>query len=383
MPRSFVLVAWLLVTSQSALNAFGQEPPKPDPLELNAALVYWQAFAMMPALSEAETKIRDDVLEGTRPVDEEARKIILKSGEAMQYLHRASKFEKAAWGIAWEGGPYALLPHLSKARELNRLAVFRAHVRFEDGEHKKAIDDILASMRMGRQVSRDGVIVLIPLLVDYAIESVCIHALAQHLPKLDAPMREELKKGLASLPKSRTLADAMQGEKDVFWPWMIAEVKQPDAKAKMLALVNGVKEEELEAFKKLDEKELGPAVQRMGEYYDRMIDMVELPLSEMQEKNKELMEELKRNGPKDYLAYWLMPSLVSGRQAEIRHLTRLAMFDAGLAVLDDGEGVLKDPKHKDPFGDGPFDYKDTDNGFVLTSDWEIAPGKNLTLTFGK
>src|SRR5688572_23644547 len=99
MPRCFVFSVLLLVYGLSSLPALGQEPPKPDPLELNAALVYWQAFALMPALSEAETKIRDDVLATERPVDEEARKIVLKSGEAMQYLHRASQFEKAAWGI--------------------------------------------------------------------------------------------------------------------------------------------------------------------------------------------------------------------------------------------------------------------------------------------
>lgn len=383
MPRPVVLMVLLLVYGLSSMTAFGQEPSKPDPLELNAALVYWQAFALMPALSEAETKIRDGVFEHTRPLDEEARKIILKSGEAMQYLHRASKFDKAAWGIAWEGGPYALLPHLSKARELTRLAELRARARFEDGEPQKAIEDLLAAMRMGRQVGRDGVIVLIPLLVDYAIEAVCINAFAEHLPKLDAKTREELKKGLAALPKSRTLTDAMQGEKDVFWPWMIAEVQKPDAKAKMLTLVGEVKKEELQAFKNLDEKELGPAVQRMGGYYDRMIAMVKLPYNEMREKNEELLEELKRNGAKDYLAYWLMPALSAARQAELRHLTRMAMFDAGLAVLEDGEQVLKDSKHKDPYGDGPFDYRKTETGFVLTSDWELTPGKRLTLTFGK
>jgi hypothetical protein len=61
----------------------------------------------------------------------------------------------------------------------------------------------------------------------------------------------------------------------------------------------------------------------------------------------------------------------------------LALLDAGIAVLEDGEQALKDPKHKDPFGDGPFEYRDTDNGFVLTSDLELAPGKKLSLTFGK
>jgi hypothetical protein len=351
-------------------------------LELNAALVYWQAFAMMPALSEAEMKLRDDVASGNHPLDEEARKIVLKSGEALQYLHRAAKFDHAAWGIAWEGGPYAILPHISKARELARLAILRAHARFEDGEHKKAIEDVLAAMRLGRQVSRDGVIVLIPLLVDYAIEAQCIHALAMHLPKLDAKTRAELKAGLERLPKSRTLTDAMQGEKDVFWPWVMAEVQNPNPQKRLLELAGEISDENRKAFLSLDEKVLILAARRMGEHYDRMIEMVKVPPQEVDAKEKEFMEEIKRNGTKDILTLWLLPAVGPGRRAEATHLTRLALLEAGLQVLEDGEDALKDPKHKDPFGDGPFAYRDTDNGFVLTSDWKNKE-ENLSLTFGK
>ena len=382
-PR-FVLADFVLMYGASTGNAFGQEPPKPNPLELNAALVYWQAFALMPELSEAEWKICDDV-DGDRPVDEEAKKIVLKSGEALQSMHRASKLDQVAWGIAWESGPHALLPHISKARELNRVAILRAHVRFEEGKPKEAVADLLAAMRMGRQVARDGVITVIPLLVDYSIEAMCISALAKHLPQLDAEMRAELKKGLALLPRSRTLTDAMQDEKDVFVSWLMAEVQKPDPKAKVLALINeaNLKKEEVEAFKKLDESELLPAVKRMGEYYDRMREWAKLPPQEIQPREEKLFQEVKQNGAKDLLTHWLSTMVSPGRRAEVRYLTRLALLDAGLVVLEDGEQVLKDPKHKDPFGDGPFEYRDTDNGFVLTSDLELAPGKKLSLTFGK
>ncbi len=298
-------------------------------------------------------------------------------------MHRGAKMEHVAWGVPWEEGPHAILPHISKARELARFAAFRARASFEDGKDQDAVNDLLAAITMGRHVAQEGVIVLIPLLVDYAIEATSIHVLAEYAPEMDAKTRQDLKRRLAELPPSRSLRDAVQGEKDVFLTWLIAEVKQPNPKERVLEFVGKVPEEEVAAFKKLDESELLPATRRMGEYYDRMIAIANLSPDELQTQYERLNQDIKNNGAKDLLSHWLFPWLHAGRKAEARHLTRKALLEAGLAVLEKGKDALKDPKHKDPFGDGPFEYRDTDNGFVLTSDLEMAPGKKISLTFGK
>ncbi len=387
-------IAILLAGSLLSPQTYAQEKPetpKLDPLAQNAALAYWQAFALMPELSQQEIELRSDVLEGKRPIDDEARKIIQKSEASLRCLHRGAKMERAAWGVAWEEGPDAALPHISKARELVRLAVFRAHNRFVLGQSEQAVDDVLAGMTLARHLPQDEVITLIPLLVDYAIESVCMHALARHLPELDADVRAKLKRGLAAVPKSRRLTDAMRGEKIVFLPWLIAEVKKPNPKQRILKLtgqdtdVPDASGADIQAFKDLDESELLPATRRMGDNYDRIIEMTKLSPKEVRRRRDQLFLDIKKNGAKDFLSRWLLPSVLSVRMLEVTHLTRLALLDAGLAVLEQGPKALEDPKHRDPFGDGPFDYRKTETGFVLTSDWLLAPGtgKKLSLTFGK
>ena len=382
MLRRFVLMP-LFIVGLLVSTATAQQPPKSRPLEQNAALAYWQAFALMPIMTDTEQTLRDQILAGERPVNEDAKKLIERCDNALELMHRGARMEHIAWGVPWDQGPYAVLPHISKARELVRFAAFRAKLRFEEGRPLEGLDDLFAAMRLGRHVAKEGVIVLIPLLVDYAIESVCVHTLAEALPEMDAKARAEVKRRLAELPPSRSLSDAAQGEKDVFLTWLIAEVKKPNPKERVLDFIGKVPEEEIEAFKKLDESELLPATRRMGEYYDRMIADMKLPPDEVQKRYERMNQDIKNSGAKDLLSHWLFPSLHAGRRAEAAHLTRLALLEAGLAVLEDGKDALKDPEHHQPFGEGPFAYEETDTGFVLTSDWDLGKGRMVSLTFGE
>jgi hypothetical protein len=381
MIHRFALLPWIV--SLAASPGFAQEKPTTAALEQNAALIYWQAFALMPKLTDAEKDLLGPLQVGERAFTDEDRKILQRADDALRYLHRGAKMERAVWGVTWDQGPHALLPHLAQAKELFRLAELRARLRFEEGQHKEALDDLFAAMRMGRHLSRDGVIVLIPLLVNYALDAVCVGTIAEHLPEMDTKTRVDLKRRLAELPPSRSLTDAVQGEKDVFLTWLIAEVKKPNPKERVLDFVGKVPDEEVEAFKKLDESELLPATRRMGEYFDRMIADVKLPPDEVQKRYERMNQEFKNNGAKDLLSHWLFPHLHAGRRAEATHRTRLALLGAGIAVLEEGEMALKAPEHHDPFGDGPFEYKETDSGFVLTSAWEHPRGVKVSITFGK
>ena len=65
--------------------------------------------------------------------------------------------------------------------------------------------------------------------------------------------------------------------------------------------------------------------------------------------------------------------------AKRRADARLAL-KAAVAVVRDGPDEVKD--HKDPFGDGPFEYKATDGGFELKSKL-IFKDQPVTLAVGK
>jgi hypothetical protein len=65
---------------------------------------------------------------------------------------------------------------------------------------------------------------------------------------------------------------------------------------------------------------------------------------------------------------------------ERRYQAQIALFKAALAVVQGGPGKLKDTK--DPFGDGPFEYRALGKGFELKSNlcYEEKP---VTLTVGQ
>ena len=58
----------------------------------------------------------------------------------------------------------------------------------------------------------------------------------------------------------------------------------------------------------------------------------------------------------------------------------MALFQAALAVVRGGPDKLKEIK--DPFGDGPFEYRALDKGFELKSKL-LASGKPVTLVVGR
>jgi hypothetical protein len=59
------------------------------------------------------------------------------------------------------------------------------------------------------------------------------------------------------------------------------------------------------------------------------------------------------------------------------------MFRTALAVVADGSGALK--AHRDPFGDGPFAYREFKGGFELTSKYRgpNGPAGSLKLVVGR
>src|SRR6185312_6219422 len=81
----------------------------------NAALKYWQAFAQLPRLTDAqERKLNAEFL--TMPLDASAREIVAKADYALRMMHRGSSLPRCDWGLGYEEGIELLLPHAQAAR---------------------------------------------------------------------------------------------------------------------------------------------------------------------------------------------------------------------------------------------------------------------------
>jgi hypothetical protein len=190
----------------------------------NAAVIYWQAFSAMPELTEEESKLYGEAVAGKVAASApELQPILARYTTALAEMYRAGTVKPCDWNLDINAGPGLLLPHLQKARDLARAATLRAGARFENGQVDEAIDDVFATLAMGR--AGDANPTLISLLVDYAIERLATDALAQNLGKLDPAQLDRVTDMLASLPAAATIEECMRWEERIFVDWFDQKVK--------------------------------------------------------------------------------------------------------------------------------------------------------------
>ena len=106
----------------------------------NAALQYWQAFAHMPQIPPP----------GDSGADPDEAKLVQSGKDALLYLHRGAAVKNCDWGLHREDGPYLLLPHLAKGRDLGRLAAMkvRAGSAFKRGMDMEGSGTVVVSVRV-------------------------------------------------------------------------------------------------------------------------------------------------------------------------------------------------------------------------------------------
>src|SRR5215210_158999 len=127
------------------------------PVSNNAALQYWQAFAMLPALDAKQEKLLENWSEA--PLDDAVSKLLDQSHPSLMFLHRAAKLQRCDWGLDYDDGISMLLPHLTKARVLSRLAALDARRAFEAHQGDRAREDAFGMVALAHQVGSDHTLV--------------------------------------------------------------------------------------------------------------------------------------------------------------------------------------------------------------------------------
>jgi hypothetical protein len=381
MLRALFVVTMFLVLPWATARADG-----PADSGANAALQYWQAFAVMPTFTDAEqNKLTAEYL--TMPLDAHARQIVDKSEYALRCMHRGAALPRCSWAIDWKAeGIDALLPQLNGARVLSTLACLRARMLFEKGQNTEAIDDIFAALALGRHASLDGS--LIGILVGYSIESRVGEALAMYLPKLNAATTKDLQKRIDGSPAGARPATALRDCEENTLDWMERKIKEAKDKESLLVFLRkyGVSEgnadkadETARAFLAAcggDAAGLLKYIEQTRPSYARMAKSLDLPADQF-EKDFERETKNQANNPVFKLVF---PALSRFRIAQTRAEVRSALLRAALAVQIDGRDALKN--HPDPVGGGAFEYIAFDGGYELRSKLKVAEDKPVALIVG-
>jgi hypothetical protein len=375
---------FLAVTILGLPLGYASADAPPAPIG-NAALKYWQAFATLPQLTEAEgQKLSAECL--TMPLDAQAREIVSKAEYALQMMHYGAALPRCEWGIGYEEGVYTRLPQANAARVLSSLACLRARLRFEDGQSAEAVDDITAAWTLGRHLSLEGGFIIV--LVGYQIEHRMIETLAPNLPRLNPGMLKDLRMRLAALPPFRSQADMLRTDEERSLDWFIRKVKEAKDKEALLARLSWIDAAEgpgrdsggkARAF--LDE--CGGTAEGIIKFaeetrpsFELLAKKMDLPLDQFDKEFER--EAMKQAGNPVYKVFF--PAIPKCRRAQARADVRRALLLAAIDVQLKDRTALKN--HPDPVVGGPFEYAAFPGGFELRSKFK-QDDKPLTLTVGR
>ncbi len=368
--------------------------------DINPALSYYQGYLLAPKLNESDRQYLFETEWRGKHLEERFGGLVEKYDNQFKFLRQAA-LQKAPcdWGIDMSRGPETLLPALAPAKLTAQTARLRAMWHLQNGRQAEARTEVLDAFVLGRNVSRDGV--LISALVQVAIENIIASAIAENFFQWQPETLKELAAGLNASPARGTVAQTIPIERLSFYDWMVRkiqaikqessgnEAKGLDQVRDLLALtVAGSESGEDRDFPEKVLKAGGGTVDgvlklvlQVRPRYDKLATVMSLGQGEFEKQAPQLAAEIKAD-PNPFVGQFL-PSFEKCRVKEFSILAKLAMVQAGIEYKLHGEEGLK--KVKDPFGNGPFafrrfSFENQDRGFELKSAYS-GRGFNEVLIF--
>jgi hypothetical protein len=343
-------------------------------------LKYWEAFALLPPLDKDQEKRLEEWDKGA--LDAAAMKLIDGSRASRLYLRRGARLPRCDWSLDYQDGIRLLLPQLSKSLTLARLTALDARHEFAQGHGKAGWDDVTALLKLARDV--EAVPTMISNLVGYRIETMAIDAATPYLAEVKGALPRDAAAVLDALPSGATVQELVRKEKQMGAMWLIRELKEAERsrpgswKEVWSGVFGSVEAPENDVPPSPRSFEQAVAMlEGLLPLSDRLAELAGLPWKEFDARYPEFV---RTERTPNALGGFLLPSLDKYVAAQRRVQARMALFKAALAVVQDGPDKLKEVK--DPFGDGPFDYRALDKGFELSSKL-LYHEKPVTLTVGQ
>jgi len=358
------LIAFTLI-ARNAVAEPAEAPPAASP---NAALRYWPAFDLMPR-SEADLATIGDWQHAK--LDESTVKLLERGRQSLNYLHAGATMPRCDWGLDLGQGPYVLLPHLARSRDLARLACLRIRYEFQQHQPAAAVEDACDVLACARHTGHDAI--LISMLVQYSMERMALEALASGLDTLDSTAMKHLTDRLDHLPASSTLADAVRTEREIDVEWAIAQVRAGGEKPDWPRIFSFVTlAEGANAGTSVDAliKSAGGTpdavirdLEGLVPYHDEVANLLKTPLSQQEFRRK--TDEARRRVDGNPFAKPMLPAFTIAYDAAASAEARRTLLRAAIAVIERGPEAIK--TFVDPVNRQPLEYTKRAEGFELTS----------------
>jgi hypothetical protein len=195
-------IAIVILALLAARAAAAQANPGP---QVNAALRYWMAFAMMKdipdaQLDDATVKSMEDVLAGKTGWDEKRLGPLLEANlAAIQAMQRATHLTQCDWQLEYELGPSTPLYHLPRARVLARLNALYGLRALAQHEPAAAVQSWVAGLAFSRHMAQ-GSSLMGTLTAKAALLS-DLRIIAANADALDESSSAKLRRAVQALPE--------------------------------------------------------------------------------------------------------------------------------------------------------------------------------------
>lgn len=307
----------------------------------NAALLYYRYWIMggERIRTSMENWSNDP---GWRP-DEEMSASLEQEQEMIQGFLKAATVERADWGIEYEAGIGALLPHLGKLRFSARILSADARRLLDAGDPDAAALRIAAIYRMCNHVREDRV--LISALVGTALVSYAHKEVEEIIAAdmLTAEGRDLILSAMESIPQDDIggVRGAIVGERDIFLDWVRRTFTGPAAGARFVREVGSLTSDDLKpvdriALSLMNGDALDQDVDKASRYYDDITAIWDLPdaLDRIQQ-----LEEIVRNGHFGIVGKILLPAF--GKAWESSNNARLEL-QRTIELVHNAKVIVKD-----------------------------------------
>lgn len=290
----------------------------------NAALYYWRAFY---TLDRDFQRAAADMLDEKRTADwrpsDTAITRLKENSDFINQVLTASRIDKCDFGIAYDEGFMALLPHLGLFRQGARILALDAHRLMSEGQPDEAAERIAAIYRMSVHVRNDSV--LISSLVSMAMASLAADEalMFAEAGKLTDKGRAAIISAMQPLNQSDGFGAkrAIDTERRIIMSSLRKTLTGPDAGKKLVEMpvldFDAAKKEQILA---MDEAGVRNALDQMEKAYT---DMLAIWDSANYEKGLEDFGAKIQNGEYGVISQVLVPTLGRAKSSDVKAHQRL------------------------------------------------------------
>ncbi len=154
----------LLIAIAALVVGAAQAQSFKPPETRNAALRYWEAFALMQDQSMEpgkDLKSLTEIVNGATAWDEQLSPLVDQNMQAIQIMQRGTLLPECEWGVDYSAGSEAPMPQLAKARALARLNLLYGMRALARRDNAGTVTAFVAGIRYAQHLAQDGPIISI------------------------------------------------------------------------------------------------------------------------------------------------------------------------------------------------------------------------------